>query len=338
MKKYILLLAALCGLVSCGNNKFRTEIDGKKTDIFTLYDGGPLTVEITNFGARVVSMTAPDRNGVQENVVLGHDNIEDYITPKGDRFYGACVGPVANRIGKATFTVDGKEYHTPENDNGNTLHGGFKGLDMVVWDVLSVSDNSLTLAYLHPDGQEGYPGNLKIKITYTVKKNTLLIDYIAKTDAPTPVSIAYHPFFNLKGQDSDTILGHVMQIFADRYEPVDSLLIPLGHFSPVEGTPYDFREPKVIDQLIYDNNWVINKGTPSGTEILCAVYEPEEGRRLEVWSDQPGLQVYSGKNALVLEAQQHPDAVNNPEVFGDIVLRPNQAYTQHTEFRFSTVK
>ncbi len=329
MKKILYLAAVLLLTVSCTqrNDKIR---------IYTLKGDGDLTVQVTNFGARVVSMSAPDRNGIKDNLVEGHDNIQDYIDAKGNRFYGACVGPVANRIGGASFEIDGVRYETPKNDNGvNTLHGGDKGLDMLKWDVLQVQPDRIVMRLIHPDGLEGYPGNIEITATYAVKGNVFSIDYLAKTDKTTPVSIAYHPFFNLRGAGCGPLKGHVLQINADYYEPVDSLLIPYGDFAKVDGTPYDFRQGRKIDSLIYDNNWKINKLNPSGVEFLCSLYEPLSGRRLEIWSDQPGLQVYTGETSIVLEAQHHPDAVNHPDTFGDITINPHMAYTQHTEFHFS---
>ena len=351
------LLAA--AIVSCGQkpklipaDRFNTEVDGKDVSLYTL-KGGDIALQVTNFGGRVVSLFSPDREGNYDNIVVGHDNIQDYVTPPGERFLGACVGPVANRIGKGSFTLDGVEYQTPLNNNGNTLHGGFKGLDMVVWDVVSSTDSSIVLHYLHPDGEEGFPGNLDITMTYALDcKGDFHIDYSAFTDKATPVNISHHPFFCLRGPVNGSVEEYEMYIKASNYTPVDSLAIPTGEISPVEGTPFDFRRPHAIGQLIgqddeqlhncrgYDHNWCIDKET-DGVELVCRVVDPVSGRFVEVLTDQPGLQFYSGnffegkefRTSLVLEAQKYPDAVNNPD-FTPTLLAPGETYTQSTIYRF----
>lgn len=358
----------LAAAVSCGQKPmlipadgFKAEIDGKSVALYTL-KGGDVTLQVTNYGGRVVSLFTPDRNGDYENIVVGHDNVQDYVTPPGERFLGACVGPVANRIGKGRFTVEGVEYQAPLNNNGNTLHGGFKGLDMVVWDVVSVNDTAIVLHYLHPDGEEGFPGNLDITMTYTMNCNgDFLVDYVAVTDKTTPVNITHHPFFCLRGQGNGSVEEYEMYIKASNYIPVDDLAIPTGEIAPVEGTPFDFRCPQTIGQRIsedneqlkngrgYDHNWCIDKET-DGVELVCRVTDPVSGRFVEVLSDQPGIQFYSGnffdggekgsngnvlefRSSLALEAQKYPDAVNH-ENFTPTLLSPGETYTQSTIYRF----
>lgn len=343
-------------------DRFKAEVDGKKTVLHTLKNG-EVTMQVTNFGARVVSIFTPDKNGDVTSIVVGHDNIQDYITPPGERFLGACVGPVANRIGKASFSVDGKEYKTPVNDNGkNTLHGGFKGVDNLVWDVVSKNDTSIVLNLLHPDGLEGYPGNLNMTMTYSLSRNNeFKVNYSATTDKATPVSFSNHPFFCLRGEGNGSVEEYVMYINASHYLPIDPLSIPTGEIASVEGTPFDFREPHTIGERIacdneqlrnahgYDHNWCIDRKGDS-VELMCRVEDPVSGRWVEVLSDQPGLQFYSGnfffgkekgangnilgfRSSLVLEAQQYPDAVNHPE-FGNVIIRPGEHYTQTCVYRF----
>jgi len=360
--KFACLLATVAAIVSCGGKpelipaeRFNCTLDGKDVALYTL-KGGSNALQVTNFGGRVVSLFTPDRNGHYDNIVVGHDNIRDYVTPPGERFLGACVGPVANRIGKGRFTVDGVEYRTPLNDHGNTLHGGFKGLDMIVWDVVSATDSSIVLHCLHPDGQEGFPGNLDITMTYTLDGNgDFHVDYSARTDKTTPVNITHHPFFCLRGPVNGSVEEYEMYIKASNYTPVDSLAIPTGEIAPVEGTPFDFRRPHAIGQLIgeddkqlhngrgYDHNWCIDKET-EGVELVCRVTDPVSGRFVEVLTDQPGLQFYSGnffegeqfRTSLALEAQKYPDAVNHPD-FTPTLLSPGEIYTQSTVYRFGAV-
>ena len=277
MKKVILL--TVCALaMACTEKKvmptllnpdaFKGEVDGVEVALYTL-KGGDLTLQVTNYGARVASIWVPGRDGNYADVAVGRKSLEDYMNPPGERFLGACVGPVANRIRNATFTINGEDYHFPANDNEvNTLHGGFKGLDHVAWEVREVTDSSLSLSYLHADGQEGFPGNLLIAMTYTVTAdNSFRIDYEATTDKPTHVNITNHPFLNLKGEGEGDILGHEMFINASRFIPIDALSIPTGEVASVEGTPMDFREVHAVGERIdadfeqlrnargYDHNW-----------------------------------------------------------------------------------
>lgn len=371
MKKSLILLG-MSLLAACGVQKtelpllpeeaFQTTVDGKPVALYTLH-AGDITMQVTNYGARVVSLWTPDREGRYEDIVLGYENIGRYIDNTGERFLGAVVGPYANRIAKGRFTLDGAEYTLPLNNNGQTLHGGLKGVDRVVWDVVSASDDKLVLHYLHPDGQDGFPGNLDIEMTYSLTPdNEFRIDYKATTDKPTVVNMSNHPFFNLKGEGNGTVLDNVMTINASHTTPVDSVLIPTGQIAPVEGTPFDFREPHAIGERIgadnqqlrngggYDHNWVIDRKTESGIEQAATVWEPASGRTIEVLSDQPGLQVYSGnffdgtsigkygkpqryRESLALETQKFPDSPNHDN-FPSTVLRPGETYTQVCIYKF----
>ena len=331
-------------------------------NLFTLRRGS-LVMQVTDFGARIVSLFAPDRDGRLDDVVVGYDDAARFVHNTGERFLGATVGRVANRIGGASFTLDGVTYKLPDNNNGQTLHGGLLGIDMVVWDVLERSPWSITLGYTAPDGQDGFPGNLSIELTYTLTEdNALDISYKATTDKATPVNLSNHAFYNLKGSQGGTILDHVLTIPASGITPVDQWLIPTGEIIPVEGTPFDFREPHVIGERVglehpqlafgggYDHNWVLD--TPADGELhpACELYEPTTGRLMTVLTDQPGLQFYGGnffdgsyagkggriigyREALALETQKFPDGVHHPN-FPETILRPGQTYTQHTVYRF----
>ena len=371
MKKSLILLG-MSLLAACGVQKtelpllpeeaFQTTVDGKPVALYTLH-AGDITMQVTNYGARVVSLWTPDREGRYEDIVLGYENIGRYIDNTGERFLGAVVGPYANRIAKGRFTLDGTEYTLPLNNNGQTLHGGLQGVDRVVWDVVSATDDKLVLHYLHPDGQDGFPGNLDIEMTYSLTPdNEFRVDYKATTDKPTVANFSHHPFFNLKGEGNGTVLDNVLTINASHTTPVDSVLIPTGQIAPVEGTPFDFREPHAIGERIgadnqqlrngggYDHNWVIDRKTPSGIEQAATVWEPASGRTIEVLSDQPGLQVYSGnffdgtsigkygkpqryRESLALETQKFPDSPNH-DYFPSTVLRPGETYTQVCIYKF----
>ena len=345
MKKVLFFSLAAIAVLSCCNEADSIVVDGKDVSLYTIRNGD-VTLQVTNFGARVTSIVTPDREGKKTNIVLGHKSLKEYVNPQGERFLGACVGPVANRISNASFQIDGQTYNTPVNDNGrNTLHGGFKGVDNLVWDVVDHTDTSVVFHLLHPDGFEGYPGNLDITMTYALTPaDEFKISYLATTDKAAPVSLTHHPFFCLRGQGNGTIEDYRMYIKASRYIPTDTLCIPTGEIAPVQGTAYDFRTPHAIGQNIpadgYDHNWCIDKET-DGVELVCRVDDPVSGRWVEVLSDQPGLQFYSGnffngkdfRASLALEAQQFPDAVNNPG-FPSIILRPGEQYTQETIYRF----
>ena len=378
MKKIFCVLAAAALMVSCGGQKaeqasemelmkkenFQKVVDGKKVDLYTLTNG-TITMQVTNFGARVVSLWTPDREGKMADIVLGYENIDRYVNNTGERFLGAVVGRVANRIGAGKFTLDGKEYNTPLNNNGQTLHGGLKGVDMVVWDVEYVADNAITLHLLLPDGTDGFPGNLDITMTYTLtEENEFEVTYHAKTDKKTIVNLSHHSFFNLKGEAGGTITDHILTIKADAITPVDANLIPTGELMPVEGTPFDFREPHAIGERIeadheqlkngkgYDLNWVIAREDNGQVETVATLYEPTSGRCMDVATDQVAIQFYSGnffdgtyngkygkplkfRESVALETQKHPDAINH-ENFPSIILNPGEVYKQVCVYKFYT--
>ena len=376
-----LFWAAVCAamLLSCASNDkkdeakdiqlmntedFKTEIDGKSTSLYTLR-AGDLVMQVTDFGGRVVSLWVPDKNGDYEDIVLGYNNIDSYVHNKGERFLGAVVGPYANRIADGTYTIGEETYEFPKNNNGQTLHGGNNGLDMVVWDVESVNDSTLFLSYLHADGQEGMPGNLKIRMTYALTSaNEFKVDYEAVTDKATHVNISHHSFFNLKGEGNGTINDHILYINGSKTTPVNEVLIPSGEITDVTDTPFDFREPKTIGQDLevedeqlkngggYDHNWVLDRKTPDQMELAASVYEPASGRFMEVYTDQPALQFYGGnffdgtpegkygralkyRESIALETQKYPDTPNHDN-FPSTLLNPGETYTHSCIYRFST--
>lgn len=377
MKTFIYLSLLIC-LFSCNKhpNKelpllnesaFKTEVDGKAVDLYTLKSASGLTMQVTNLGARVVTLWVPDKNGKYEDVVLGYDSIDRYINNKGERFLGPIVGRYANRIAKGQFELDGTTYQLPINNNGQTLHGGLKGLDMVVWNVDKVTDNEIHLSYVSPDGEEGFPGTMKIDLTYTLTpENEFKITYAATTDKATVINLSHHGLFNLKGEGNGTITDHVLTINASNTTPVDSVLIPSGEIASVEGTPFDFRKPTSIGERIdveneqlkngagYDHNWVIDRKTDKDVELVASIYEPASGRKMEVWTDQPGLQFYSGnffdgkvagktdkplkyREAFALETQHFPDSPNHAN-FPTTRLNPGETYTQTCIYKFSVQK
>lgn len=343
---------------------FDTIIDNKKVALYTLRSGHGLTMQVTNFGGRVVTLWVPDKNGKSEDVVLGHKTLEEYIHPQGERYLGPVVGRYANRIAKGRFELDGQSYQLPLNNNGQTLHGGIKGLDMVVWSVDSVSDDRIVMSYTSPDGSDGFPGNLSIRMTYTLTaQNEFEIEYSATTDKPTVVNLSHHGLFNLKGEGNGTILDHILTINANQITPIDSVLIPFGNLQPVDNTPFDFRVPTAIGERIntqdaqlknstgYDHNWVLTRKTENSVELVASLYEPVSGRLMEVYTDQPGLQFYSGnfldgkvigkhgktqnyREAIALETQKFPDSPNHPN-FPSTRLNPGETYKQICIYKFS---
>ena len=365
MKKYLILLALLA--LSCEparptlypRSAFQGEVDGVKTDLYTL-ENESLVVQITNFGARVVALYTKDKDGKWADVVVGHNNIQDYITPPGERFLGSTVGPVANRIGKASYELEGTVWHTDANDHGvNTLHGGFKGLDMRPWKVVTGGVDQLLLQMDCPDGEDGFPGNRSILLCYSVNGSDFRVDINAETDKTTPINVTHHPFFCLRGEGEGSVEDYLLTVNASAYTPVDSLSIPTGEITPVKGTPFDFRTPHTIGERIgephqqlifgrgYDHNWCLDG---EGLRWACVVEDPVSGRTVKVLTDQPGLQFYSGnffdgtengkngkplgfRSSLALEAQGWPDAVNHAN-FPSILLKPGENYHSTTIYRF----
>lgn len=377
MKTFIYLSLLMC-LLSCNKqpaqelplfkkSAFNTEIEGKQISLYTLKSTSGLTMQVTNLGARVVSLWVPDKNGKFEDIVLGYESIDRYILNKGERFLGPVVGRYANRIAKGQFELDGTTYQLPINNNGQALHGGLKGLDMVVWNVDKVTDNEIQMSYVSPDGEEGFPGTMKLSLTYVLTpENEFKITYAATTDKATVINLSHHGLFNLKGEGNGTITDHILTINASNTTPVDSVLIPSGEIASVEGTPFDFRKPTVIGERInteneqlkngagYDHNWVIDRKTDKDVEFVASVYEPVSGRKMEVWSDQPGVQFYSGnffdgtvsgkygkplkyREAFALETQHFPDSPNHPN-FPTTRLNPEETYTQTCIYKFSINK
>ncbi len=342
---------------------FQTIVDGKQTDLYYLKNKNGIEVAVTNFGARVVELWVPDKNGNFADVVLGHNSIDKYVNYKGERFLGATIGRYGNRIAHGQFELDGVTYQLPLNNGPNSLHGGFKGFDMVVWDAKQIDNNKLEFTYLSKDGEEGYPGNLQVTMTYELTDdNEFIITHRAKTDMPTIINLTHHSFFNLHGEGNGTINDHLLMINATRYNPVDSVLIPNGELAPVEGTPMDFRVSTEIGSRLdadfeqlrfgggYDHNWVLTRKTPGDLELAASVYEPTSGRFMEVWTTEPGIQFYGGnffdgkitgksgkpyvyRGSLALETQHFPDSPNRAN-FPSTRLNPGEKYCSVCVYRF----
>ena len=344
---------------------FGKTLSGESVELYTLKNSSNLRVQIMTYGGTVVSLQVPDRDGMLGDIVLGYDNLDGYL--KNSPYFGSIVGRYGNRIGKGLFTLDGKQYQLPKNNGENTLHGGMKGFDKVVWKATEVSSkdgSGLSLTYFSNDGEEGFPGNLSVKVIYTLTNNNeLRIDYSAATDKATVVNLTHHSYFNLAGEGD--ILQHELMINAEQFTPVDSGLIPTGELRKVKGTPMDFTKPTAIGARIdqqdeqltlgkgYDHNWVLNNS--SGKLSLAArVYEPRTGRVMEVSTTEPGLQFYSGnfldgtitgkggqvykqRSGFCLETQHFPDSPNKPR-FPSTVLKPGQQYTSTTIYKFSSQK
>ncbi len=330
--------------------------DGKDVFLYTLENKNGLIAKITNYGAIATSLIVPDKNGKFDDIVLGFDSLQDYLD--GHPYFGAIVGRYGNRIAKGRFTLDGVEYTLATNNEKNHLHGGIKGFDKAVWDAEEFESDDgvgLKLSYLSPDGEEGYPGNLSVKVTYTLTNNNeLKIDYEAETDKATPVNITHHGYFNLAGAGKKDILSHKLKIDADKYTVVDETLIPTGELRIVENTPMDFTTHHFIGKRIeqvpggYDHNFVLNN---NGKMVkVIEVYEPESGRIMEVLTTEPGVQFYSGNfldgtnigkggkvyykhYGFCLETQHFPDSPNQPD-FPSTILRPGEKYDYTTIYRF----
>jgi aldose 1-epimerase len=341
---------------------FGTLADGTEIERFTLRNGG-VEVEASSYGGVILAVRVPDREGTPGDVVLGFDRLQAYVDDRA--YFGALIGRYANRIGGARFSLDGREHRLPANDGANHLHGGPNGFHKVAWAAETFredGDVGVRLAYTSADGEEGYPGTLRAAVTYRLTaEGTLRIDYAARTDQPTPVSLTQHTYFNLSGDAATEVTGHLLQLDADAITPVDAGLIPTGERAPVEGTPFDFRTPAAIGGRIedadprlrqaggYDHNFVLAE--EAGTLRRAArVVEPRSGRVLEVHTTEPGLQFYSGnyldgtvtgkgavayrwRSGFCLEPQRFPDSPNQPS-FPSPILRPGEEYTSRTEYRF----
>lgn len=380
MKKQIQLLSVtfMLFLAACNNNSSEKKSEEQKQRTmkfsstqkpFGTHEGQTITkytftnpsgmeVSIINYGGTVTDIITPDKTGNEGNVVLGFDSLSGYLQ-KGNPYFGSLIGRYGNRIANGKFTLDGKEYTLAGNNDGNSLHGGNTGFDKVIWQAEKLAgDSSLQLTYVSKDGEEGYPGNLSVKVIYTLTlDNELKIDYSATTDKATPVNLTNHTYFNLSAGKDSTILGHELMIDADKYTEVNDNLIPTGNLPDVKGGPMDFTTPKIIGKEIsevkggYDHNWILNK-TGNAIAKVANVFDPGTGRFMEVWTTEPGIQFYSGnfldgtltntrsgikyvKHAgLCLETQHYPDSPNQP-AFPSTILKPGETYSQSTIYKFS---
>ncbi len=340
--------------------------DGRQVDIYTMRNANGITVKFLSLGGCIAEIDIPDRNGDPGNIVLGHDSLQGYNSNVG--YFGAIVGRFANRIAKGAFALDGQTYHLPINNGANSIHGGTSEFNLQIWQVTptsTASGASAALAYTSPDGQDGYPGTLTVQVIYTLDdSDTLRIDYQASTDKPTVVNLTNHSYFNLDGNGSGSALRQLLQINADSYTPTDANQIPTGEIAGVAGTPMDFRVPRPIDSRIrapfpqivlahgYDHNWVLNKTHPGELSFAARAYSPNTGRILEVYTTEPGVQVYTGNflqgnligsahtlyrqgDGYTFETQHFPDAPNQP-AFPSTTLNPGEVLHSTTLFRFST--
>jgi aldose 1-epimerase len=360
-------LAALVSLRAQQPNVSRAPFgrtaEGETVELFTLTNTRGVEVRIMTYGATIVSLRVPDRDGRFDDVVLGHDSLAGYLDASS--YFGAVVGRYANRVARGRFTLGGVTHRLATNNGVNHLHGGVRGFDKVVWRgeaIRSDSGASVRFSYRSADGEEGYPGTLDVRVTYTLTdRNELAVDYFATTDKATPVNLTQHSYFNLAGADQRDVLGHLLMINADRYTPVDSTLIPTGELAPVAGTPLDFRAPTAIGARIgqahpqlrhgggYDHNFVLSRSGP-GLFHAARVVEPTTGRTLDIHTTEPGLQFYSGnfldgtirgkggriyhhRYGICLEPQHFPDSPNHPG-FPSTILRPGQTYRSRTVFGF----
>ncbi len=340
--------------------------DFDQIQLYTLVNSSGMKVKITNYGAIVTSIVVPDRQGTPGDIALGYHRLEDYMNAVDRPYFGAIVGRYGNRIARGKFAIDGQEYSLATNNGANHLHGGILGFDKVVWDAKPLpSANAIELSYRSKDKEEGYPGNLLARVTYTLTPdNALKVDYHATTDKATPINLTQHTYFNLKGEGEGTILDHELMLNASHYTPVDEGLIPTGQIAPVAGTPFDFTQSKPIGRdlqqnheqlrigLGYDHNFVLDRPTNSvELQLAAKVYEPTSGRMMEIHTTEPGIQFYCGnfldgrlvgksgkpylhRGGFCLETQHFPDSPNQA-AFPSTILRPGQAYRTTTVFQFS---
>ena len=342
----------------------------RKTDVtmYVLRNASGMEIRAINYGAIITHLLVRDRRGQLDDVVNGHVDLRGYLNRS--RYFGAVVGRYGNRIANGRFTLDGRDYALAVNNGPNHLHGGVKGFDKVAWEFDSAAakpgSGSIGFKRVSPDGEEGYPGNLTVRVLYTLTQvNELIVDYTATTDRPTPINLTQHSYFNLAGQNEGEITDHVLTINADRYTPVDATQIPTGEIADVAGTPFDFRTPTRIGERIdddneqlkigggYDHNYVLNRSS-AGLALAARLEDPSSGRVLEVRTTEPGLQFYSGnkldgsiygkgraqyirRSGLCLETQHFPDSPNHPE-FPSTILRPGQTFTSRTVYAFSVTK
>lgn len=376
MKRILMVLGAIA-MVACSSKtevqlidkaNFAKEVDGKQVELYTIKNAAGVTAQITNYGGRIVSLWVPDKNGVFQDVVMGFDNIDKYLTSPDGTYFGALIGRYGNRIANAKFTLGEETYELEKNDGRNSLHGGSKGYFSVMWDGKQLSDSTVELSYLSKDGEANFPGNLDIKVLYTITNcNAIKIEYFAETDKPTICNLTNHSFFNLSGDASTSITDHELMINADYFTPVDGNLIPTGELALVEGTPLDFRTPKTIGERInsdfeqirrghgYDHNFVLNIDTTKcckkALNLAAVAKSPVSGISMTVLTNEPGLQFYAGnfisgreigkygkryshRGALCLETQHFPDSPNKAD-FPSVVLNPGDKYYSVCVYKFS---
>ena len=375
----LILLLAIIAVVGCTNKQkeapveettfsglkksdFQTVVNGDSVNLYVLKNANGVEVTVTNYGGRIVSVMVPDKDGKLQDVVLGFDNIDDYVNINNN--FGATIGRYGNRLAHGKITVDGVEYQLPQNNFGHTLHGGPEGFDKQVFDAVQPNDQSVVLTYLSKDGEAGFPGNLNVKVTMTLTDdNAIDLQYEAETDKETVVNLTNHSYFNLSGDANNTILNDLLMINADQYTPVDDTFMTTGKIEKVEGTPMDFRMPTAVgvrideydfDQLKngdgYDHNWVLNTNGDI-SQVAATVYSPATGIQLEVYTTEPGVQVYTGnflngtitgkngavynkRNAICLETQKYPDSPNKPD-WPSPYLKAGEKYTSRCIYKFS---
>jgi aldose 1-epimerase len=375
----LFLLLAIIAVVGCTNKQqeapveqttlsglkksdFQSVVNGDSTDLYVLTNDNGVEVTLTNYGGRIVSVMVPDKGGKMQDVVLGFDNVDDYVNI--DNNFGATIGRYGNRIANGKITVEGVEYQLPKNNFGHTLHGGPKGFDKKVFNAEQINDQTVVFTCLSKDGEANFPGNLDVKVTMTLTDdNAIDLQYEATTDKETVVNLTNHSYFNLSGDGNNTILNDSLTIYADAFTPVDDTFMTTGEISPVEGTPMDFRTPAAIGARIdnydyaqlkngdgYDHNWVLNT-RGDVTQVAATVYSPATGIVLDVYTDEPGVQVYTGnfldgtvtgkngavyakRNAICLETQKYPDSPNKPD-WPSPYLKPGEKYTSRCIYKFS---
>lgn len=384
MKKYTPVLAVYLLFVSCSSStnpqnetqsdklqqafrfsekQFQKNIDGKTTGLYILKNRKNATAAFTNYGARIISLQVPDQSGKLTDVVVGFSGVNEYINST-EPYFGATIGRYGNRIARGKFTLDGREYHLFTNNGVNSLHGGKKGFQDVVWDANQINDQSIEFSYFSKDMEEGYPGNLKVTVTYTLTDdNELSIDYHASTDKKTIINLTNHAFYNLNGEGSGSILNHQLQINAEKFNPVDSTLIPSGKPSGLNGSPFDFRKLSVIGSRIeeeniqlkygkgYDHNYILNRTDSDQLFHAARAVGDRSGIIMDVFTTEPGLQFYSGnfmqgkntfkngskdefRTAFCLETQHFPDSPNRPD-FPSTILDKGESYKSKTVYKFS---
>ena len=342
---------------------FNKIVEGKQTGLYILTNKVGSEITITNYGAKIVSLMVPNKDGDFRDIVLGHPSIDEYITSE-EPYFGALCGRTANRIANGRFTLDDVEYKLAINNGPNSLHGGIKGFNAVVWEVMQLTCNSIELYYLSKDGEEGFPGNLSVWVTYTLTEdNSLDIVYRATTDKKTILNLTNHSYFNLSGEGDTYIGDHILTINANKYLPTDSTAIPYGNAEPVSGTPMDFIQPAKIGERIdddfeqlkfgngYDHTYVLNKSSENEYSYAAMCFSPKSHIKMEIFTTEPGMQLYTGnwmtgnftaknenrypkRSAVCFETQHFPDSINKPD-YPSVVLKPDEQFTSKTTFRFS---